>query len=169
MKNLLFVKCFTLAALFLSLAEARPGYASANRLALNCEEQQAIKFEYSAKWDKASEKATLKIIEKKQEFSAPFSLLIDFKRKQALYSEEGAYFVMDIAASNANQINLFFSNNDELGSELLYVYLNTNALSFKNKYVLDWDTISAWDRKGQCRSVSESEMNYQKRVFPEID
>ncbi|AHF62992.1 hypothetical protein Syncc8109_0605 [Synechococcus sp. WH 8109] len=169
MTNLLLAKSFTIVALFLSLAETRSGYAGANRLALNCEEQQAIKLEYSAKWDKAGKKATLKIIEKEQEFSAPFSLLVDFKRKQALYSEEGAYFVMDIAASNANQINLFFSKNDELGSELMHVDLNRNTLSFKSKYILDWDTISAWDRKGQCRSVSESEMNYQKRVFPEID
>ena len=143
--------------------------SGANRIALNCQEQQATKFEYSAKWDKAIKKTTLKIIEKEQDFSVPFSLFVDFKRNQALYSEEGAFFLMDIIASNANEVNLFFAKDDELGSEVLYVDLDRSTLRFQNKYILSWDTASVWERQGQCRTVSESEIDYQKRAFPQVD
>ena len=117
-------------------------------------------------WDKANKKITLKAIEKEQDFSEPFSLIVDFKRNQALYSTEGAFFVMDIIDSNTKKINLSFARDDELGTELLYIDLNRIALSFQNKYILDWDAVNVWERKGQCSIVSESELNYQHIEFP---
>ena len=143
--------------------------SNTNRIALNCLEQKAKKFEYSAKWDKATKKTTLKVIEKKQDFSEPFSLIVDLKRNQALYSTEGSFKMMDIKASNAKHINLFFSLDDELGTELLYIDLDSNALNFQNKYILDWDAVNVWEGKGQCSIVSEHELNYQYTAFPPED
>ena len=160
---------FTVAALFLSCAGTNPGHANANRIAFNCQEQQVTKFEYSAKWDKATKKPALKATEEEIKSYKEFSLLVDFKRNQSLYSEEGAWFLMNIVAGNDKQISLFFAKDDTLGSELLYVDLDRSALSFKKKYILSWDNTAVWELKGQCRSVNESEINYQVEPFPPID
>ena len=175
-------KLLSLAALAL-LASCSPNAASTNdvsetsstnerrinRIALNCLERQGKKIEHSAIWDKASKKITLKEIEKEQDFSEPFSLIVDLKRNQALYSTEGAFFVMDIIDSNTKQIKLFFARDDQLGTELLYIDLDRITLSFQNKYILDWDAVNVWERKGQCSITSENELNYQYTEFPPKD
>ena len=143
--------------------------SNTNRIALNCLEQKGKKIENSAMWDKRNKKITLKAIEKEQDFSEPFSLIVDFKRNQALYSTEGAFFVMDIIDNSTKKIKLFFARDDELGTELLYIDLDRNALGFQNKYILDWDAVNVWERKGQCSIVSEHELNYQYTAFPPGD
>ena len=115
------------------------------------------------------EQPALKATEEEIKSYKEFSLLVDFKRNQSLYSEEGAWFLMNIVAGNDKQISLFFAKDDTLGSELLYVDLDRSALRFKKKYILSWDNTAVWELKGQCRSVNESEVNYQVEPFPPID
>lgn len=165
MTKLLLIKNLTALAFFLSLAGTRPGYTSADRIALHCQHQQQTKIEYTAKWDMALEKTTLQMTEEEDRPSGPFSLLIDFKRNQAMYSEEGAWNIMNITANNANKINLLFEKDTELGSDINYIELDKSALSFKSKFILSWESTWILKTTGQCRIVRESDI----KGFPDID
>ena len=163
------LKNFTFAVLFLSLAGTRPGYANANRIALNCQEQQLTGSQYFAKWDRALEKVILHTTEEEDSPPGTFSLLIDFKRNQAMYSETGAWKIMNIIAKNSNKINLYFEKESELGFDLTYIELDKRALSFELKQIYSWNDTAIFKSKGKCQSVQESEIIYQYQPFPPID
>ena len=78
--------------------------------------------------------------EEEDQPSGPFSLLIDFKRNQAMYSEQGAWSIMNIITNNANKINLLFEKDTELGSDINYIELDKRALSFNAQFILSWES-----------------------------
>ena len=170
MTKIFAVTNFSIVALFLSLAGTRPGHANANRIALNCQAQQLIETVYSAKWDRGLKKVTLDMTEEEDQPSGPFSLLIDFKRNQAMYSEQGAWSIMNISTNSANKTNLYFEMEETgLGTDFRYIQINKRELSFELKYIFSWDNATVFKSKGQCQSVQESEIIYQYKPFPSID
>lgn len=164
MTKLFFVRNLFL-QIFLSLAGASLGHTSADKMALYCQNQQQIEVQYTTKWDMNLERTTLQMTQKEDGPFSYFSLLIDFKRNQGMYSEEGAWKIMDITANDSNKINFLSKKDDELGSDIDYINLDRDTLRFKAKFILDWDSTTLWKTNGQCRIVRMSDV----KGFPEVD